>query len=372
MKRWLGCMAVLFCLFPLVCLGAEAEESVSGQVAEATGADGLWEELPEEVTDLLEEMGVEGIHGNTLQEVDLASFLTALIPSVKKQIGKPLKAGGTALILVLLVALTGSLLGEKRSRLVDRVGTAVCSLAVMAPLTQLFLRLQAVAATLSSFLRVYVPVLAGLTAAAGSPGRATVSSAFLLGVSALLQTASEQLLLPLSGMMVALAMVTSGDASPASAFADLFFRFLKGGLTLLSVLTGSLFALQTGLSAAGDSLSMRSAKFAVSGMVPLVGGTLSEALGTVVSAASVIGSATGAVGILSLLILFVPILVELFLWSGLCRCLSFFAGSCQVPLSERLFDRLKRVIEVLLAATFLAAALTLFATALLMKAGGVS
>lgn len=365
-RSWL----FLLCLLPLLFLTVRGEGAVEEEMAQATGADVLWTALPEETADLLKEMGITGVDYQGVQEADLSDFLSALLPSVRRQIKEPLKAGGTVLVMVLLGALVSSMLGQKWGRPVERVGTAVCALTALPALTELFLRLRSVASASATFLQAYVPVLAGLTAASGRGGSATVGSAFLLGLSALLETAADRILLPAGGMLIALAAVTAGDPSPASAFADLLFRLLKWGLTLLSVVTGSMFALQTGISAVSDSLSLRGAKFAVSGLVPLVGGTLSDALGTVLSAASVIRATTGVIGILALISLLLPTLVELFLWSGLCRFVSFFAGSCSSPLTESLFDRLKKVLDVLLAATALTGAVTIFATAILMKAGG--
>ncbi len=351
----------------LLCLPAAAEESVTEQVEQVSGVEGLWTSLPEEVTDLLEKAGIFGVTYGTVRETDVASLVGVLLPSIGKRLKEPLKAGGQVLLTLLLCALVGNLCGQVRT--VERVSVAVCALTFLPALLRLFLRIQSLCTLSATFLQAYVPVLAGLTVASGQGGRAATGSAFLLGVSALLQTAAEQWILPLGGMLMALAAMTAGDTSPASAFADLLFRLLKWGLTLLAVVAGGMFALQTGLSSVADSLSLRGAKFAVSGMVPLVGGTLSDALGTVLAAAGTVRASAGAVALIAMALLFLPSIAELLLWTGLCRFALFFADGCSSPLTANLFDSLKKLTDVLLAATALTAAVSVFATAVLTKAG---
>ena len=360
-KRFLPLLLPLL-LLPLCRLPVFAE------VAAETGADKLWSVLPAETVDLLRDLGIETVDHNAAGKLDVLSFLSALRPSFTRALKLPLKTGGILLSMLLCCLLASHLTGEEK--LIGKTGTALCALLTLSPLADVMTRYVSTVKTTAAFLQGYVPICAGLTVACGRPAGAAASQAFLLSFCAILQTAANRLVLPLSGMLFALAAVTSTEASPASAFADLLFKAISWGLGILATLAGGMFALQTGIAASSDSLSLRSAKFAVSGFVPVVGGVLSEALGTVTASAAVIRSGVGIVVLLALLMLFLPPLLELACWQITLKLLAFFAGSCGEGNTERLFKRTASVFSVLTAALCAAGALLLFATAILIKTGG--
>jgi len=358
MKRLFCCIFLLpFFLFP-----------VYAEVAEETGADDLWELLPDESVSLLSSLGISSVGDVSNQTFDTLSFLSALRPSFLRAVKRPVKTGAALLILLLLCTAVNHLTGTKIT--VGKTGAAVCALLLLATVTDTITRLSAVATATGTFLQGYVPIGAGLSVACGQPASATVSSAFLLSLCAALKTFADKGLLPLSGMLFALAAVTSFDTSPAAAFADLLFGVVKGALCVLAVLSATLFSLQHGIASVSDGLSLRSAKLAVQNFVPFVGKTLAEAVGTVAASASVIRTGVGVTVLLALLALLLPSLLELCCWQLSLRFLSFFAESCEETPAKRLLARSANVFSLLTAAACVTAALVLFATALLVKTGG--
>ena len=68
------------------------------------------------------------------------------------------------------------------------------------------------------------------------------------------------------------------------------------------------------MTSAVDSTGARAARFMVSSFVPVVGGALGEALGTITGCVKMIKSGVTAFGLLAEGALFLPVLLECVLW----------------------------------------------------------
>lgn len=66
------------------------------------------------------------------------------------------------------------------------------------------------------------------------------------------------------------------------------------------------------LAGAADSAVAKGAKFLIGSFVPVVGGAVSDALGSIVSSLSLVRGATGAFGILAVLLIALPVLPSCF------------------------------------------------------------
>ena len=89
-------------------------------------------------------------------------------------------------------------------------------------------------------------------------------------------------------------------------------------MTLMGFLTAIFSAslsLQTTLSASSDSVAMRTAKYAVGQMLPTVGSTIGATLSTRATSMNLIKTTVGAGGVGVLLMLLLPPVIELYLFS---------------------------------------------------------
>lgn len=108
---------------------------------------------------------------------------------------------------------------------------------------------------------------------------------------------------------------------------------------VMAILTASLSA-QSILAAKADGVAMRGVKYAVSGFVPVTGGTVSTTLGTLAASVELLRGAVGAVGIAALLLMLIPMIVELALLRGLWGIAAFVAGMLGCAGEQRLFGEI--------------------------------
>ena len=159
-----------------------------------------------------------------------------------------------------------------------------------------------------TFSLMLLPVIAGACAAAG---KMTASAALYSGTALFLQTlisVVKRLLVPLVYASLALA---SADAALGTDHMKRMRVFLtsiiKNAMRILMLLFGAFMSLTGVLSGNADALALKAAKLAVSTMVPIVGGVVSDATETVLIGAKTVLQSVGLTGMLAILsIIIVP------------------------------------------------------------------
>ena len=155
---------------------------------------------------------------------------------------------------------------------------------------------------LASFSKVHLPSLSIAAAAAGGVSASMmwqISTGFLVG---LFMKLVERLLLPLLylyiGLLTASACLSDGRLDTlAEGLKKLMSWTLSGALLLF---TAYLSAARI-LAGSVDAAAVKAAKAAISTMVPVVGGILSEAAGSILAGAGLLRGAIGAFGMLAVL-----------------------------------------------------------------------
>jgi stage III sporulation protein AE len=168
--------------------------------------------------------------------------------------------------------------------------------------------------TLNHFTSASIPLMGGLYAIGGNVSSAVATSAGLTVFLTVLEEIVGRTVIPFCGICLALSMVNAMDSSVRVG--TLLGSIKKNYTTLLSFLMMLLLAMlasQSILGAAKDTLAMRSAKFAAGSMIPVVGGSVAELIKTVSASVGYLRGTVGICGVLLLLLLLFPTLVELLL-----------------------------------------------------------
>ena len=178
---------------------------------------------------------------------------------------------------------------------------------------------------------VFVPVFAGITIASGAIATGGGYSAFALGASGTFAALTESFLSPILGVVAALAV--SGSVFPESSvegFTALIKKLTVWGMTFFVTLFTGFVTLKSNLAAKTDGAAAKTARFMISGFVPIVGGAVSDAYSTVKGSFELIGSTVGVAGCLAIAAITLPPIVEVFayravLWIGAATAEAFSA-----------------------------------------------
>lgn len=227
----------------------------------------------------------------------LRSATGALRPDIGEAAGICLKVLG----LVLLLSLMENLPGRVKT-VSDLVGTvAIAGLLLSGTHSMLNLGARTVT-ELSEYGKLLLPVM---TAALAAQGGISASAALYAGTAAfnsILTSLISKLLIPMTLVFLALSAANSAMGE------DLLKQlqgFVKWGCvwclkTILYVFTGYM-GITGVVSGTTDAAALKATKLTISGMVPVVGGILSDASEAVLVSAGLVKNAAGIYGILAIL-----------------------------------------------------------------------
>ena len=301
------CLALLLSLLPAA--RAAGPEEVLERQAAALELDELQDAASSELSGLDLSEGVDWNEGLS-QILDTGS---GAVPGILR---KAVRSGVLLLAVVVLCALVEELSKSVGSSGELDAGALVGALAVtavaVADVHALVGMGREALEQMGGFSKVLLPTITAAAAASGAPGGAAARQLATMLFSDVLLTLIERLLLQMVYAYVA----------ACTAYAALGNEGLKRVADLLkwavrSILTGVLLTFVGYLTVSGviagsaDAMTLKAAKLTISGMVPVVGGILSDAAETVLAGAGILRNTVGVFGMLGVLALCVVPFLQL-------------------------------------------------------------
>lgn len=354
--------------------GETFDQSLYEEQMEESGAQDLWDSLPEETQELLEELGVEGVGWESLAAVEPQSFFEMLLGFFTGGLSQPLAAGASLLGIMLVCALTNGMklsFGERQTGSVLGMVGALCACAVIAPpVISCIQQASTLIEGAGGFLLAGAPVLAGLMLACGQPVSASGWTVFLLAAGNGISLLSSVVLLPVMHIFLAFSLVSA--VSPdirLDSLCGVFAKTVRWVLVLAVTIFTSLLSAQSLISASADGASVKAAKL-FAGFVPVVGNVLGDTMGTVQSCVRLLKSGVGAFGLLAALCIFLPVVAQCLLWifcCTLCGAAGDLLGQSEIT---GLLKAASQVLQTLLAIVVSCAVVMLVSAVLIMQGGG--
>ena len=358
MKRLLLCLSSLFLLLLLLSPVAFADAKKDAQTLPDVYQD-LLDSLPPSILERLP----EGALSNETEEVGSAvgkmSSFSFLLQTVLSLVG--LRLGDCVKLLCSIVgvlilcsicrAFCASLKKPEIARAFSLMITLIITVTIFATGFGTIESTVSYFDTLNAFTSAAVPLMGSLYVMGGNAAAAVATSAGLSLFMTVLEEIVGQSIVPFCGICLALALIGACEGGPR--LGGLLTSLKKNYTLMLSFFMMLLLAMlsaQTILGASQDTLAMRSAKFAAGSMIPVVGGSVAELLRSVSASVGYMRSAVGICGVLLLLLLMLPTLIELLLARATWQICSFFAEILGCDGEKRLLDEFASINGYLIAA----------------------
>lgn len=257
------------------------------------------------------------------------------------------------------------------SRVTEIAGTICAGILILRPSNALIHLGTETVGELSDYGKLLLPVM---TAAMAAQGGVTTSAALFMGTAvfdAVLSGFISKLLVPLLLIFLCLSIAHSAlDEGQLKKMGDFVKWLMVWGLkTVLYVFTGYM-SITGVVSGTTDVAAVKAAKLTISGMIPVVGGILSDASESVLVGAGVMKSAVGMYGALALL----AICAEPFIRIGIQYLMLKATGAvCEMFGSKQLTALIQNfcaAMGILLAMTGSVCLLLLISTVCFMKGVG--
>ncbi len=270
-------------------------------------------------------------------------MLVSLLRGISEKPGKPLE-------LVAALGIAGVLLG--RSDILIHLGTETVE-------------------SLSQYGKLLLPVL---TAALAAQGGGTTSAALYTGTvifDTFLSSLVVKILIPMVYGFLALAIANSMSSEGIlGKFRDLTKWLMTWSLKIVLYIFTGYMAITGVVSGTADAMAMKATKLTISGMVPVVGGILSDASEAVIVGAGVMKSAVGVYGLLAVIAIWISPFLEIGIQYLLLKLTAALCATFGIKKASELIEDFSTAMGFVLAMTATVCFLLLISTVCFMKGVG--
>ncbi len=334
---------------------------------------GVYQNLSDEASRALSELGVTSADADALSALSFENVMAALSKMAGSGMTAPLKGliTMTAVLLLcsMLTAYQNSL--TESGETVQTVAVLCLSGAVAVPAVGFIGTAGDVIAQCANLFLAYIPIMAVVLAASGKAVSSASYQALTVAAGQGVMRVSSDMILPLLHIFLGIA-VSSGIAPQVGlgGFLSLITKLTKWLLGFVMAIFTAVLSLRQAASGALDSLGSKAARFALSSFVPVVGSALSEAYKTVQGSLHVLRSGLGIFVILALAFTFLPVLLQGLGWSLCLFVGKALAEALGVSHCAKLLEALGTVFSTLTAVLLCVPAVLLIAAAAAFAIGG--
>ncbi len=336
----------------------------------------VYNSLSEEAAQALQALGVTSADTGVLSGLRFEDVLAQLTHIAGESMTVPFKGMATVLAVLILCAMLSvyrtTLSGGTNETVQTAAALCLCGAVVMPAVSFIGTVGQVIAHCANLFL-AYVPLMAVLMAASGQLTGAASYQAAVTAAGQLVARVSADVIVPLLNMFLGVA-VTAG-VSPQVRLQGLLAalcKTVKWVMGLVMTVFTAVLSLRQGASAALDSVAGRTARFALSSFVPVVGGALGEAYKSVQGGMHTLKSGLGIFVILALAFTFLPVLLQGMGWA---LCLSLGKAAAEAMDTGgcvRVLEALGTVFSAFIAVLLCVMAVFIIAAAAAFSIGGDS
>lgn len=299
--------------------GQADESDVYSQAKEASGANDLENEYSEEVKQFLEEHNISLDNPYGLTSLDIKSVIGSLFEKVKERAQAPLRMFLAMLSVVILSSLVENLGDTAKKESIVKVfciiSVLVSVLILTDPVCDCINQASEAMSEGATFMLGFIPVFASITAGGGSIASAGAYNVIVVFAAEIMVQIASGVLMPLLSMTAALSIVDSiNPGISLSGMIEGIKKLVTWGLGLMMTIFVGMLSIQSIIGNSADTLSVKTAKFMVANLIPVVGGAVSDAYTTLKGSLGMLKSGVGGIGIIVIIMTVMPTVINLVLY----------------------------------------------------------
>lgn len=369
------CALLLFLLIPISSYSMDYSEEEYNKTLSSYDLSSFEKELDADTYKMLDELGVLDFSYESITGLSFNDIVGLLKSLFQKKAELPIKSSVTVLIFILLSAFLQSLKAESDDSVNMIYSTATALLVatvVLVKLTSTVSLASMAISVASNFVYAFIPVFCSIVVASGGITTGFSTNTTLLILAQGLSFISSNVFMPIVNCYLALGVTSS--LRYELNLDKLLSSVKKIITTCISFVSGvfvSVLSVKTAVAGRADMLGLRSIRFAINSVVPVIGSSISEGLLSIQAYSSLIKSSVGIVGVVAVVLVFLPSIIEVVLWRislTLCVIVSDIFGDKSVSAVLNAFLNTLLLINVIL---ILSMVTTVISFGILIAAGGV-
>lgn len=275
------------------------------QQAQALETDKLLDELPEDAKKYMNDISPES-SGDFFNNVK--KIIISALDNSRSAWKKALRSAAIILLSVIICTLVSSFMDEKVQWAMLLVGSLTIGTCCFGEVQTMIGLGKATVEDLSVFTKLLLPVMAGAGTAAGCSASSNAIYTGTVVFLNILVSFINNVLVPLLYSYSALSLAACAlEQSTLEGIKSFIAKFIKKSLQITLFLFSGYLSLTGIISGNADAMTVKATKMAVSSIVPVVGGMISDASETVIVSAKLLRNSVGIFGMLAVIsIIIVP------------------------------------------------------------------
>ncbi len=378
---------VMLCMFLAVLLPINANAADNNEATESeqilsnygiikdNQKQNLFDALSPDAKKSMEDLGITDINPDMLKELSFESLLGQVVSAAAKESAGPLRSMTTVIAVMLLGSvLSGvksTLNSSKMQQVIDIVTTLCVTSALIIPVGGTIEYATDVIAAASGFMLAYIPIMLVVMVSSGQAAAGSAYYSMTMMAAQGVSQAASKVISPLLNCFLGISI--AGAVSPAinlSGITSLISKVIKWLLGFVMTLFTAVLSFKQIITTSIDNVSARAVRFTLTSLVPVVGSALSDAYKTVQSSVGLLKSGLGVFVIIGILVVFLPVLVQCFIWIVTIGVSKTAAEILNLSRVAKILEAVSVVVTTLLAVILCIMSVYVISTALVLLLGG--
>ena len=333
---------------------AESQDEIMSSTQEKFNISGFLKEAQKYTNESFGEIDLSSMLGQAIQgKVDNNKLYKIIIKLLGKEVSSSLKILISILVIIvihgILKSITDSLDNNNVSQIIYFVQYILIVTLIMSNFTEIIKLVKDTSNNLVGFINVLIPLLLTLMVYTGSIATSTIIEPIVLFISNFVGNIISDILIPIVLVIVVFSIVSKISERVQI---EKISKFLKSGVmwalgVILTVFVG-VVSLEGTLSSSVDGITAKTAKAAVSTVIPVVGKVLGDVVDSVLGCGVILKNAVGFVGVIVILSICIMPIIKI----GTLSIIYSLASAVVQPIADekivKLLDEMSGVFKLLL------------------------
>lgn len=283
---------------------AETEEEIMSSTQEKFNISGFIKEAEEYMGESFEEINLTEMLSQAIQgKIDNKTIYQKILKLLGKEVSSSLKILISILVIIvihgILKSITDNLENTSISQIIYFVQYILIVTLIMSNFTEIIGIVKSTANDLVGFINVLIPLLLTLMVYTGNIATSTLLQPIILFISNFIGNIISSILIPIVLIIVVFSIISKISDKVQ---VDKLSKFLKSGVVwflgvVLTIFVG-VVSLEGTLSSSVDGITAKTAKAAVSSVIPVVGKVLGDVVDSVLGCGVILKNAVGFIGVI--------------------------------------------------------------------------
>ena len=286
---------------------AETEEEIMTTTREKFNISGFIEQSEKYLGETFKEIDLDNMLNQAIKgKIDNKSLYQKVIKILGQEVSSSLKILISILVIIvihgILKSITDNLENTSISQIIYFVQYILIVTLIMSNFTEIIKMVKETANNLVGFMNVLIPLLLTLLIYTGNVATSTLLQPIILFISNFIGNIIVDIIIPIVFIIVVFSIISKISERVQ---VDKISKFLKSGVVwflgvVLTIFVG-VVSLEGTLSSSVDGITAKTAKAAVSSVIPVVGKVLGDVVDSVLGCGVILKNAVGLIGVIVIL-----------------------------------------------------------------------